>query len=93
MLISLSLLQKLLKLKKFNSQNSEGRANCFSFDLPLLKSEPVTKLTTKSIMELTNETRDIKVNEPVEFVPVTELSENGIIKYSLESIWKQTLNL
>jgi cell division protein FtsZ len=26
----------------------------------------------------------IKVNEPVEFVPVTELSENGIIKYSLE---------
>jgi cell division protein FtsZ len=35
-------------------------------------------------MELTNETRDIKVNEPVEFVPVTELSENGIIKYSLE---------
>jgi cell division protein FtsZ len=31
-------------------------------------------------MEL-NETRDIKVNEPVEFVPVTELSENGIIKY------------
>jgi cell division protein FtsZ len=41
-------------------------------------------LTTKSIIELTNETRDIKVNEPVEFVPVTELSENGIIKYSLE---------
>jgi cell division protein FtsZ len=41
-------------------------------------------LTTKSIIELTNETRDIKVNEPVEFVPVTELSENGIIKYSEE---------
>jgi cell division protein FtsZ len=34
-------------------------------------------------VELTDETRDIKVNEPV-FVPVTELSENGIIKYSLE---------
>jgi hypothetical protein len=26
-------------------------------------------------MELTDETRDIKVNQPVEFVPVTELSE------------------
>jgi cell division protein FtsZ len=57
----------------------------FSFDLPLLKAEPVTKIDhEKVLLELTNETRDIKVNEPVEFVPVTELSENGIIKYSLE---------
>jgi cell division protein FtsZ len=57
----------------------------FSFDLPLLKAEPVTKIDhEKVLVELTNETRDIKVNEPVEFVPVTELSENGIIKYSLE---------
>jgi cell division protein FtsZ len=36
------------------------------------------------MFELTNETRDIKVNEAVQFVPVTELTENGIIKYSLE---------
>jgi cell division protein FtsZ len=28
------------------------------------------------------------VNQPVEFVPVTELSDKGIIKYSLKSIWK-----
>jgi cell division protein FtsZ len=57
----------------------------FSFDLPLLKAELVTKIDhEKVLLELTNETRDIKVNEPVEFVPVTELSENGIIKYSLE---------
>jgi cell division protein FtsZ len=35
------------------------------------------------MFELTNETRDIKVNEAVQFVPVTELTENGI-KYSLE---------
>jgi cell division protein FtsZ len=57
----------------------------FSFDLPLLKAEAVTKIDhEKVLLELTNETRDIKVNEPVEFVPVTELSENGIIKYSLE---------
>jgi cell division protein FtsZ len=26
----------------------------------------------------------MKVNQPVQFVPVTELSDNGIIKYSLE---------
>jgi cell division protein FtsZ len=36
------------------------------------------------MFELTNETRDIKVNEAVQFVPVTELTDNGIIKYSLE---------
>ncbi|MFT7164544.1 MAG: cell division protein FtsZ, partial [Flavobacterium sp.] len=57
----------------------------FSFDLPLSKPEPVAKVEEKKVLfELTNETRDIKVNQPVEFVPVTELSENGIIKYSLE---------
>jgi cell division protein FtsZ len=35
-----------------------------------------------SCLNLTNETREIKVNQPVQFVPVTEFSDNGIIKYS-----------
>jgi cell division protein FtsZ len=57
----------------------------FSFDLPLHKPEPVQKVEAEKVLfELTNETRDIKVNQPVQFVPVTELSDNGIIKYSLE---------
>lgn len=62
----------------------------FSFDLPLFKSEPevrkepAAEQDNKIMFELTNETRNIKVNDPVSFVPVTELSENGIIKYSLE---------
>ena len=57
----------------------------FSFDLPLFKAEPVAQVEENKVMfELTNETRDIKVNEAVQFVPVTELSDNGIIKYSLE---------
>ncbi|RZJ52875.1 MAG: cell division protein FtsZ [Flavobacterium sp.] len=62
----------------------------FSFDLPLFRAtepevrkEPVVE-DTKILFELTNETRNIKVNDPVQFVPVTELSDNGIIKYSLE---------
>ncbi|GIZ08939.1 cell division protein FtsZ [Flavobacterium sp. UMI-01] len=55
-----------------------------TFDLPLEKKEPVAKVSENTIFELTNETRDIKVNQPVQFVPVTELSDNGIIKYSLE---------
>ncbi|WP_426064168.1 cell division protein FtsZ [Flavobacterium sp. DSP2-3-1] len=57
----------------------------FSFDLPLFKTEPVAQIEENKVMfELTNETCEIKVNEAVQFVPVTELSENGIIKYSLE---------
>lgn len=62
----------------------------FSFDLPLfraepeVKKEPAAEQETKILFELTNETRNIKVNDPVQFVPVTELSDKGIIKYSLE---------
>ena len=33
---------------------------------------------------LTEETKNIFVNEPVQFVPMTELNEGGIVKYSLE---------
>jgi cell division protein FtsZ len=61
----------------------------FSFDLPLFRHEPEVKKEpvvedNRILFELTNETRNIKVNDPVQFVPVTELSDNGIIKYSLE---------
>ncbi|MBF4494623.1 cell division protein FtsZ [Flavobacterium sp. MR2016-29] len=61
----------------------------FSFDLPLFRSEPEVKKEpvvedNKILFELTNETRNIKVNDPVQFVPVTELSDKGVIKYSLE---------
>jgi len=60
----------------------------FSFDLPISKPEPVAAAVQEDnnnfLFELTNETRNIKVVEPVQFVPVTELSDNGVIKYSLE---------
>jgi cell division protein FtsZ len=57
----------------------------FSFDLPIRKPEPTQKVEENKVFaELTNEARDIKVNQPVEFVPVTEVVDKGIIKYSLE---------
>ena len=63
----------------------------FSFDLPLFNTPvapepvPVAKVEENKIMfELTEETRNIKVNEAVQFVPVTELTDKGIIRYSLE---------
>jgi cell division protein FtsZ len=55
----------------------------FSFDLPLQKTEETIN-NDKLIFELTNEIRDIKVTEAVEFVPVTEVNQNGVIKHSLE---------
>ncbi|MBY0487807.1 MAG: cell division protein FtsZ [Flavobacteriaceae bacterium] len=55
----------------------------FSFDLPVSKPEPKVE-QDRIIFDLSAETKDIKVNEPIEFVPVTELSQNGVIKYSLE---------
>lgn len=61
----------------------------FSFDLPIFRAEPEVKKEPvaeepKILFELTNETRNIKVNDPVQFVPVTEVSDKGVIRYSLE---------
>lgn len=51
----------------------------FSFDSPASHKDEET-----IVFDLTPETKNIKVNEPIEFMPVTEVSDNGIIKYSLE---------
>ncbi|RZJ71445.1 cell division protein FtsZ [Flavobacterium sp.] len=53
-----------------------------SFDLPIQTSPVVNE--ERVLFELTQETRDIKVNDPVQVVPMTELNETGIVKYSLE---------
>jgi cell division protein FtsZ len=60
----------------------------FSFDLPAANVEmfepvTVTAEESKIIFDL-SDANDIVVNEPVQFVPMTELNEEGIIKYSLE---------
>ncbi|MFT3793379.1 cell division protein FtsZ [Flavobacterium sp.] len=58
----------------------------FSFDLPVAKPEVTEAFIdeNKILFELTEETKEITVNQPVQVVPMTELNENGIIKYSLE---------
>ena len=63
----------------------------FTFDMPAMptfeRKEEITPIEaaeeSKIVFNL-SEVNDIVVNEPVEFVPVTELNEQGIIKYSLE---------
>ena len=55
----------------------------FSFDLPV--ATPEVKVEENRILfDLSDETRDIKVNEHLEFVPVTEINQNGVVRYSLE---------
>lgn len=63
----------------------------FSFDLAVdnVKREREEKL----LFSLTDETRDIKVNEPVQVVPMTELNENGVIRYSLEEYLEKETEL
>lgn len=57
----------------------------FTFDLPISKpAETPAVDENKVLFELTSETKDIVVNQAVQVVPMTELNENGIIKYSLE---------
>lgn len=63
----------------------------FSFDLAVdnVKREREEKL----LFSLTDETRAIKVNEPVQVVPMTELNENGVIRYSLEEYLEKETEL
>ena len=76
---------EVAEIKVFEAQTiiKEEEQIMFSFDMPLAKAAPVDE--AKIVFDLTSdETRNIEVKEPVQFVPVTELNENGIIKYSLE---------
>ncbi len=54
----------------------------FSLDMFETKSEEQKE--NQIIFNLTDEAKDIVVNEHVEFIPVTEVEKNGIIKHSLE---------
>jgi cell division protein FtsZ len=73
------------KRSKQQPKAIERQNRTFSFDLPVRKPQPIQKVEeNNAYAELTSEARDIKVNQPVEFVPVTEVVDRGIIKYSLE---------
>jgi cell division protein FtsZ len=85
------LILHLLRQKKYNSQKAIERQEqtTFSFDLPVRKPQPIQKVEeNNAYAELTSEARDIKVNQPVEFVPVTEVVDRGIINILLKSTWK-----
>lgn len=60
----------------------ENEQPAFEFEAPLSKKEETP--TESFSFELTSEAKDIKVNEPIHVIPVTEVSETGIKRYSLE---------
>jgi cell division protein FtsZ len=53
----------------------------FTFDIPAEKPKAEAP---RLLFDLTEETKQIEVKQPIEFVPVTEVEKDGIIKYSLE---------
>jgi cell division protein FtsZ len=58
-----------------------------SFSLDLFATNEEVKETVQEntiFFELTSETRQMEVKDPINLVPVTEVNQNGIIKYSLE---------
>ncbi|MET0759693.1 MAG: cell division protein FtsZ, partial [Flavobacterium sp.] len=57
------------------------------------KVEVETPKAEHILFELTDETKEIKVNQPVQVIPMTELNENGIIKYSLEEYMEKENDL
>jgi len=64
----------------------------FTFDMPAMPTfERVAEVEkidaveeSRIVFDLSESPNDIEVNQPVQFVPMTELNEEGIIKYSLE---------
>jgi len=81
---SVSELTKKIKVLEPQILAKEEEQITFLFDLPIANTFENRIDEEKVVFDLSAETKNIKVNEPIEFVPLTELNENGIIKYSLE---------
>ena len=60
-------------------------AKAFTFDMPITKS---TSYNESLLFDLPEEVKKMEVKEAVEMIPVTEVNESGVIKYSLEDYMK-----
>ena len=83
---------KEMKVIEPQTIEKEEEQITFSFDMPampIFEKVEATKSVeaveeSRIVFDLSDSVNEIVVNEPVEFVPVTELDGEGIIKYSLE---------
>jgi len=55
-----------------------------NFSLDLFASKEEAKTENTIVFDLSQETRSLEVKDPINVIPVTEVNQNGIIKYSLE---------
>ena len=60
----------------------KAKENEFNFSLNLFEDKK--EENNQIVFDLTDEIKEMEVKEPVNFIPVTEVGQNGIIKYSLE---------
>ena len=72
-----------IKVVEAETIAAEEEQIAFSFDMPIAKTEEVDE-ENRIVFDLSDTTLAIEVNEVVQFVPMTELNEEGVIKYSLE---------
>ncbi|KAB8155992.1 cell division protein FtsZ [Kordia sp. TARA_039_SRF] len=58
----------------------------FTFDMPLAKqaSEEATQEENTVKFDLTDDVKSMEVNNPVEVIPVTEVNDEGVKRYSLD---------
>ena len=56
----------------------------FNFELDLFDIKSESQVENTIVFDLTEETRSLEVKDLINVVPVTEVNQNGIIKYSLE---------
>ena len=74
------------KQSKPPTQHSEPEEQMLMFDLPVNPTEktqqPKRDESEKEVM--TSRVEDIEVNEPLEIIPITEVSDQGVKRYSLD---------
>jgi cell division protein FtsZ len=56
----------------------------FNFELDLFDIKSESQVENTIVFDLTEETRSLEVKDLINVVPVTEVNQNGIVKYSLE---------
>src|SRR5690606_24430324 len=70
--------------QKSSFEVEEKKDMVFSFEAPINRYEQVKESKSEMIFELSHETKQIKVNDPIQVIPVTEVNESGVKRYSLE---------
>jgi cell division protein FtsZ len=72
--------------------NEEENQISFTFDMPLAESvQEETPKQEENVVkfDLTEDVNTIKVNDPVEVIPVTEVHDKGVTRYSLDDYMEE----